>query len=240
MTERYRQTVSKKKTLLLFILTILLGYILFILPDIFFGVTKLNGGKVGINLLFIALFQFLSVTSLLYFSLRILRKDFKYIGLEFVHIKKDVILGACLGALWTLLQFGFIIPMTGGGDRPDILGMLPMYDGSLIGTLSYIALGVIGGGLAEELFNRGYFISVLKGVFHDPKTGLWFSASLSIVVFSLGHMPSDSLAWFDILFPTLMYTLLFIKTKRLTASIVAHGFYNMSAIILTYYFYYSH
>lgn len=112
-----------------------------------------------------------------------------------------------------------------------------MYDGSLIGTLSFIALGVIGGGITEEIFNRGYFINILKGVFKNPKTGLWFSAILSIVIFSFGHMPHTTLDWFDILIPTVMYTLLFISTKRLTASIVAHGIYNMTAIILTYYMY---
>ncbi|MDN4165649.1 CPBP family intramembrane metalloprotease [Cytophagales bacterium LB-30] len=130
-----------------------------------------------------------------------------------------------------------IIPNTGGAHRPDIIGMLGMYDGSLMGTLSFIALGVIGGGITEELFNRGYFITVLKDVFKRPKTGLWISAWISIVIFSLGHMPVTALDWFDILIPTIIYTLLFIRTQRLTASIVAHGIYNMTAIILTYYIY---
>ncbi len=239
MPETNQRTVSKTKTILVFIFTIIIGYALFIIPDIFFGVTKINGGKIGINLLFIALFQFFCVTTLLYVSLKILKKDFRYIGLRFVNIKKDILLGIIFGALWTILQFVLIIPNTGGMNRPDIQGMLSMYDGSLIGTLSFIALGIIGGGITEELFNRGYFINVLKDVFKKPKTGLWFSAILSIVIFSLGHMPSTTLDWFDILIPTLMYTLLFISTKRLTASIVAHGIYNMTAILLTYWMYYN-
>lgn len=239
MTETNQRTVSRTKTIIVFILTIILGYAFFIIPDIFFGVTKINGGKIGINLLFIALFQFFSVTTLLYFSLKILKKDFSYIGLRFENLKKDIILGLVFGALWTILQFLLIIPNTGGINRPDVNGMLGMYDGSLIGTLSFIALGVIGGGITEELFNRGYFISVLKDVFKKPKIGLWVSAILSIVIFSFGHMPVTSLDWFDILIPTIMYTLLFITTKRLTASIVAHGIYNMTAVILTYYIYYN-
>ena len=113
-----------------------------------------------------------------------------------------------------------------------------MYDGTVLGTVSFIALGVIGGGITEELFNRGYFINILKNIFKNPKIGLWVSAILSIIIFSFGHMPTNSLEWFDILVPTIIYTLLFISTKRLTASIVAHGFYNMSAILLTYYIYY--
>lgn len=231
--------MSKAKTLTVFILTIILGYALFIIPDVFFGVTKINGGKKGINLLFMALFQFFSITALLYGSLKLLKKDFKYIGLQFVNLKNDLLLGIGFGALWLLLQFALLIPNTGGANREDIKGILEMYDGSLIGLLSFIALGVIGGGITEELFNRGYFINVLKDVFKNPKIGLWVAAFLSIVIFAVGHMPVSALDWFDILVPTLMYTLLFIATKRLTASIVAHGVYNMSAILLTYYLYFS-
>ncbi len=238
MTRNTTQNTSTTKTLTVFIVTIILGYMLFIIPDIFFGITKIGGGKIGINLLYIALFQFLSVTALLYISLKILKKDFKYIGLRFENLGKDILFGACFGVLWTILQFVFIIPNTGGINRPDIYDMSAMYDGSLSGTLSFVALGVIGGGITEELFNRGYFINILKDVFKNPKTGLWISAILSIILFALGHLPVSVLDWFDILVPTVMYTLLFLFTKRLTASIVAHGIYNMSAIILTYYMYF--
>ena len=191
MTETHQRTARKTKTIIVFVITIIMGYALFIIPDIFFGVTKINGGKIGINLLFIALFQFFSIVALLYVSLKILKKDFRYIGLQFINIKKDVLLGVGFGVLWTILQFALIIPNTGGINRSDIKAMLAMYDGSLIGTLSFVALGVIGGGITEELFNRGYFINVLKDVFKNPKTGLWFSAILSIVLFAFGHMPSS-------------------------------------------------
>lgn len=239
MTKTNSKPVSKTKTLVVFITTIILGYLLFIIPDVFFGVTKLNGGKIGINLLFIGLFQFVTVTALLYFSLKILGKKFSDIGLKSKKLGTDMLLGLLFGALWTILQFVFIIPNTGGINRPDIYGLSEMYDGTLIGTLSFAALGVIGGGITEELFNRGYFINVLKETFKNPKTGLWFSAILSILIFALGHLPTSALDWFDILVPTLLYTILFIWTKRLTACIAAHGVYNMSAIILTYYLYFN-
>ncbi|MEQ8238852.1 MAG: CPBP family intramembrane glutamic endopeptidase [Cyclobacteriaceae bacterium] len=239
MTKKNQKTISKTKTILIFIFTIIIGYALFIIPDIFFGVTKINGGKIGINLFYIAIFQFFTIIALLSASLKILKKDFSYIGLRFVNIKKDILLGLIFGLLWTILQFVLIIPNTGGINRTDINGMLGMYDGSLIGTISFIALGVIGGGITEELFNRGYFINVLKDVFKNPKTGLWFSAISSIIIFSFGHMPVTALDWFDILIPTIMYTLLFITTTRLTAPIIAHGIYNMTAILLTYWLYYN-
>ena len=233
-----QQNPSKTKTLIVFIFTILIGYALFIIPDVFFGVTKINGGKVGINLFFIALFQFFAIILLLHISLKILKRDWKYIGLKYINFKKDAILGLLFGVLWALLQFAFIIPYTGGSDRADIKGILNMYDGSIIGTISFIILGIVGGGITEELFNRGYFITVLKDTFKNHQIGLWFSAVLSIITFSLDHMPTNGMEWFDILVPTVMYTLLFFFTKRLTASIVAHGFYNMCAILLTFYMYY--
>jgi len=133
---------SKAKTIFVFSATIILGYALFIIPDVFFGVTKINGGKTGINLLFIALFQFSSIAALLYGSLKILKKDFAFIGLRFIHLKRDALLGILFGGIWTLLQFLVLIPNTGSASRADIQGMLELYDGSLVGTLSFIALGV--------------------------------------------------------------------------------------------------
>lgn len=233
-----KQTPSRRKTLLIFIGTILLGFILFALPNLFFGITKVNGGLIGINLLIIALFQFVSVTLLVYYSLRSLNKDFHDIGWNFEHWKKDSILGLIVGLTWTLLQFTTLIPNTGGAERVDIQGMLSMMDGTTVGLISFIVLGVIGGGITEEIYNRGYFINVLKETFQNPKTGLWTAALISIVFFCLGHLPGNAVEWVDILIPTTAYTLLFIYTRRLTASMIAHGIYNMTAILATYFIYY--
>ncbi|MEQ8475350.1 hypothetical protein [Fulvivirga sp.] len=99
MTKKNQKTISKTKTILIFIFTIIIGYALFIIPDIFFGVTKINGGKIGINLFYIAIFQFFTIIALLSASLKILKKDFSYIGLRFVNIKKDILLGLIFGLL---------------------------------------------------------------------------------------------------------------------------------------------
>ncbi|GAA5522187.1 CPBP family intramembrane metalloprotease [Aliifodinibius salicampi] len=232
------RTVSKKRTLVIFVCTIITGFILFALPNVFFGITKINGGLSGVNLLFIALFQCITVCSLIYFSLKLLNKDFQYIGWSGKNWKSDSILGLLFGLTWTALQFGFIIPNTGGAERADISQMVSMFDGTPLGTLSFIALGVIGGGITEEIYNRGYFINVLKDTFKNPTIGIWIAAVLSIVFFAIGHLPTDAISWFDILVPTIAYTVLFLYTKRLTASIIAHGIYNMTGILLTYYMYY--
>lgn len=234
-----QQKNSTPKLLGIFISTILFGFILFILPNLFFGITKIGGGLTGINLLYIALFQFGSVVLLIYFSLKLLGKDFEFIGWSWGNWKKDGILGLVAGLGWTVLQFAWIIPATGGASRADVSQMITMIDGTAVGLASYIALGVIGGGITEEIYNRGYFINVLKQTFNNPKTGLWISAVLSILFFTAGHLPSNSVEWIDILIPTCMYTALFIYTKRLTAPIIAHSIYNMTAILMVYYLYYS-
>lgn len=189
-------------------------------------------------LIYFILFQLIGILLLIRFSLNFLNKNFNSIGFEFSSPKTDIFLGILVGIIWTSLQFLLLIPNTGGEDRADIQQMVSMYDGTTLGLMSYISLGVIGGGITEEIFNRGYFIGVLKDVFKNKKVGLWISAFISIIIFSLGHMPSNELEWFDILMPTIFYTLLFIYTKRLTASIIAHTLYNTSAIVLTYFIYY--
>uniref|UniRef100_UPI003CC7A580 CPBP family glutamic-type intramembrane protease n=1 Tax=Algoriphagus locisalis TaxID=305507 RepID=UPI003CC7A580 len=61
---------------------------------------------------------------------------------------------------------------------------------------------------------------------------MWVSAGLSVLLFAVGHMPSTSLDWFDILVPPVLYTALLLYSGRLTASIVAHGVYNLLTILL--------
>lgn len=231
------RTTSKKKTLGIFIFTIITGFILFALPNVFFGVTRVNGGLSGVNLLLIAIFQFTTVCTLIYFSLRSLNRDFQYIGWSWKNWQTDSLLGLLAGLTWTSLQFGLIIPNTGGAERSDIAQMVSMFDGTLLGTFSFIVLGVIGGGITEEIYNRGYFIHILKDTFNNPKTGMWIAAVLSIIFFTIGHLPANALSWFDILIPTIAYTALFLYTKRLAASIIAHGIYNLTAILLAYYMY---
>jgi len=172
--------ISKTRRISTFIATIIAGFFLFALPNLFFGITKINGGIKGVNLLIIALFQFISVTALIHVSLKSLKKDFRYIGLSFENWGRDGALGLLVGLTWAAIQFGLIIPNTGGPERSDIAQELQMFDGSLLGLISFIALGVIGGGITEEIYNRGYFINVLKGFFKNEKTGLWIASILAI------------------------------------------------------------
>jgi hypothetical protein len=234
MTER---SPGKSKTLWVFVGTIILGFMLFILPNLFFGIFKVNGGLQGVNLAIIGIVQMVTVSTLVYFSLKYLNKDMAHIGLKFDHWKKDSLIGLGVTLIRLVVDFGFIIPTTGGATRPDIQEVISALDGTVLGLISVGILGVVGGGITEEIYNRGFFIRVMKDLFQNEKVGLWVSVVLSILFFSAGHMPATALLWYDILLASIIYTWLFLYTGRLTASIVAHGTWNMSALLVINYIY---
>ncbi|MBO6525229.1 MAG: CPBP family intramembrane metalloprotease [Balneolaceae bacterium] len=224
---------SKARKTLLFVGTILLGFILFILPNLFFGITKINGGLSGINLFYIALFQVVSVSALISFSLKKRGWNWHHIGWRKPSIN-HIVLGIIAGSTWLVIQFYWLIPNTGGASRPDVIQMVSLMDNSIITMLSYLSLGIIGGGITEEIFNRGYFIRGMEDLFSNKKIGVVSAAIMSILFFVLGHLPYDLISTVDILVPTVIYTALFLATGSLVPSIVAHGLYNGIAIILVY------
>ena len=228
-----QESISKTRRVLLFSSTILFGFILFILPNLFFGITKINGGLSGINLFFIALFQISTVSLLIGFSLKKRGWKWRNIGWKKPEIK-HVLLGCFAGAIWLAIQFFWLIPSTGGASRPDIIQMVSIMDTSIITMFSYLSLGIIGGGITEEIFNRGYFIRGMEDLFKNKKTGIVLATIASVLFFVLGHLPYDLVSTIDILIPTIIYTALFIATGSLTPSIVAHSLYNGLAIILVY------
>ncbi len=231
------ETVSKSKTIFIFVSTIILGFVLFALPNIFLGVFKINGGLSGINLALMGFFQFFSVCTLIHFALKQLHMDFKDIGLKSAHWKTDTLIGLGVTILRAIIDFGFITPNTGGASRPDIQEVITSLDGTTLGLISLIILGVVGGGITEEIYNRGFFITVMKGLFKNEKIGLWISVIVSILFFSAGHLPSSDILWYDILVASSIYTALFLLTGRLTASIISHASWNMLAILIIHYTY---
>jgi hypothetical protein len=58
-----------------------------------------------------------------------------------------------------------------------------------------------------------------------------------MLFFAAGHLPSTAIEWIDIAVSTIAFTGLFLFTKRLTASIVAHSTWNTTAILLIHYLY---
>ena len=212
-----------------FCFVVVVGFLTFALPAIFLQ-TGHGGGYQGRNLALLGIIQLALVTAVLAAGLHILRKDFRDIGLRSDAWPRDVGLGVLAATLWALVQFGWLFPATGGAGREDIAGILSMVDGDWHNVLWYLPLGVLGGGVAEELYNRGFFITVLEEILGRGRTATGIAALLAIVFFAAGHLPGGWVDWMDILVPSAAYTGLFLYTRRLTAPIVAHAVWNVIAV----------
>lgn len=227
-------TASKRRTIGVYIFTVIAGYALFIAPNLVFGIFKIGGGLSGLNLAWIGLFQLLSVSALVWWALRTLGGSFRSIGWDFREWPRQALIGGAIGLAWALFEMLVLIPGNGGAADPNVARIIENIDGQMAGMVGYFILGVIGGGVAEEIFNRGFTISVLQSVFKNKRLGLWIAASLSIFLFMIGHMPVTAFDWITILIPTLIYTGLFIGTGRLTAPITAHGVHNGVVLVIIY------
>lgn len=219
------------KRLAIWLSVIIGGFLLFAATQIPFQLGWF-GGYSGVSLALIGLLQAVLIIPLLYAGLRLLDMDFRSIGWTAAHWQKDSLLGAAVAAGWTLLQFLWIIPQTGGAERQDVAEIIAMLGGEWSNVWWYLPLGIIGGGLVEELYNRGFFIGALAGIFKHSKIALYAAALLSIVFFAAGHLPRNLVEWIDLLIPSAAYTALYIYTGRLTASIVAHALWNTAVVIL--------
>ncbi|WP_181351289.1 hypothetical protein [Thalassobacillus sp. CUG 92003] len=151
------------------------GFILFIITQIPFQM-GLWGGYDGAGLTIIGVLQALMVIPLLYLGLSYLRMSFKKIGLTTKKWKSDSLLGAAVAIGWAMVQFIWIIPSTGGASREDISEVLIMLDSNWENILWYLPLGIIGGGIVEELYNRGFLIGALAGIFNDSKFALYIAS----------------------------------------------------------------
>ncbi|WP_271853375.1 CPBP family intramembrane glutamic endopeptidase [Planococcus maritimus] len=220
-----------RKRLAIWFSVIVTGFLLFAATQIPFQM-GLFGGYSGVGLTLIGVLQAVLILPLLYVGLRLLGMDFRGIGWTAAHWQKDVLLGAAAALVWTLLQFLWIIPQTGGAERQDVAEIIAMLGGEWANVWWYLPLGIIGGGLVEELYNRGFFIGAFAGIFKDSKLALYGAAVLSIVFFAAGHLPRNWVEWIDLLIPSVLYTVLYLYTGRLTASIVAHALWNTTVAIL--------
>lgn len=219
------------KRLAIWLSVIIGGFLLFAATQIPFQLGWF-GGYSGVSLTLIGVLQAVLIIPVLYAGLRLLDMDFRSIGWTTSHRQKDSLLGAAVAAGWTLLQFLWIIPQTGGAERQDVAEIIAMLGGEWSNVWWYLPLGIIGGGLVEELYNRGFFIGALASIFKESKIALYAAAVLSIVFFAAGHLPRNLVEWIDLLIPSTAYTALYIYTGRLTASIVAHALWNTAVVIL--------
>ena len=168
---------------------------------------------------------------------RIVNGDWTSIGFDFQNWKQDSLYGASVGLALALLQYFVILPLTGGAQRSDVIASAEMTGATPYGLIAAIIMGWLAGALSEEIFYRGHLIRSLQKIMGGGRWALMASSMVSIAIFAYGHIYLGG--WSGALnagMVALVYTLLFLWRKRLTAGIVAHGVYNTLAFLGIYFF----
>ncbi len=222
--------VPRTRKVAVFAVVLIFGFAGFAAPAIFFQMGN-AGGYGGANLAILGVVQLVVVGAIVSGGLSLLRMEPVGIGLTARGWRRDALVGLAVAGVWALLQFGWLIPSTGGAERGDIAAILDMTGGQWVNVIWYLPLGILGGGVAEEIYGRGFVITALSDVLGNSTAGIAVAALFSMLFFAAGHLPSGWIQWVDILIPSAAYVGLFLHTRRLTAPIVAHAAWNTLAVI---------
>jgi len=153
------------------------------------------------------------------------------VGLTTDQWQSDALIGVFAGTVWALLELFALIPLTGGGQRSDVIASLNLTAGNWGGVLGVIVAGWLVGGFSEELFFRGYFIQSARNLVGGGRCAAALGALMSILWFALGHGYQGWMGVVDAGMSGLLFTVLYLWRGRLTASIVAHGLFDMLIIL---------
>lgn len=146
--------------------------------------------------------------------------------------RADVLIGLGVALVFAALQFGLIIPATGGAERSDVAMNATQIGESFSGVIGFAILAVTGG-LAEELFFRGVFLTTLRNALGRSTGALVAAFGITVVFFGLLHGYQGVAGIIDTgLYGGLVLTGLYVwRHGRLTAGIVAHAVWNTLAAL---------
>ena len=192
----------------------------------------------GIAYACVGLFQLALVPLAVWIGLRPVGLNLHDIGLRGPHVGRDLVLGLSIAVGFAILQFGLLIPLTGGASRSDVATNTLQIGDSAVGVLGVVALAWTGG-FSEELLFRGHLLTTLRNAMGESIGSLVLAAGFTVVVFALLH---GYQGWAGIvdsaLYGGLALTVLFLGTKgRLAASIAAHAGWNSLAAVGLYLWY---
>ncbi|MGW5876354.1 CPBP family intramembrane glutamic endopeptidase [Nocardiopsis terrae] len=183
------------------------------------------------TLIVLALVELVSATALVLWWLRRRGLTPADAGLTWRSWKRDALIGAATVPPRLLLEFGVLIPMAGGVDNPGVQEVLTNASAGLAALTAALVLGVVGGGVAEELYFRGFLLGALPKLFVHRRAALYTAAVVSVLLFAVLHLPTSVPDVAAIMVAGLVYTALFLATRRMTATVVAHSLWNTAAVV---------
>ena len=189
------------------------------------------GGVIGIVILGIVIGGFFSI-------LKIAKLKASDIGLIPNDFYQDIIIGTVIAIIIVLFEFIVVVPLTGGAERSDIIVARAMIGNTILNLIGAIILGITVGGIVEELFFRGFMLSILPKSFSDKRIGNTIAVIFSVLIFAIMHAYQGLVGMIDqIFFALVLVGLFFWRDKRVTAPMVTHGLNNFFSIIAIFLLY---
>ncbi|SCL28366.1 hypothetical protein GA0070616_3680 [Micromonospora nigra] len=209
--------------------------ICFVGPPLAAGLFAADGAPVA--LLAVAGAELVSATALIAWWLRRHGLTHRSLGLTSRHWQRDALIAVATVPPRLLLEFGVLLPAAGGAANPEVQEILRMTSGGAAAVAATLVLGIVGGGIAEELYFRGFLLGAIPQRSARPRVALRVAAVVSVLLFGLLHLPANALNTLSIAVAGLVYTGLFLATRRLTAAVVAHMLWNVAAVgtVIVYY-----
>lgn len=206
----------------------LLGAVVcFVLPPLASG-TVVEQPPAPAVLVAVAVAELLLAVALMAWWLHRRGASWSSLGLTSMGWRRDALLAVLTVPPRLLLDFAVLVPASGGAANPEIQEVL-RYASDGVGALAAtLVLGVVGGGIAEELYFRGFLMGSLPTMAHRPRRALWIAAATSVLLFAVLHLPANLPDTASILVAAAVYTWLFLHTRRLVAPILAHSLWNVA------------
>jgi membrane protease YdiL (CAAX protease family) len=166
---------------------------------------------------------------------RIVGGGWETFGLVSENWKQDVLTGGAVGLILALIQFFIVLPLTGGSQRSDVIASAEIFGNSSEGLAGAIIFGLLAGAIAEEVWYRGHLILSMQKLLGGERWALWIATIFSIGLFAYGHAYQGLVGVLNTGLIAVVYTGLFLWSKRLAPGMVAHGVYNTLAFLGVYF-----
>jgi len=171
-------------------------------------------------------------------GLRVARRPLAAAGFTLEDTGADVLVGAAVAVIWAALQFGILIPLTGGAERADVVVNAAQIGTTLSGLAAFVLLAWAGG-FAEEVFFRAHLMTTLRGILGASPAATALVVSVPTVLFAMLHGYQGG--WIGMLdtgaFGGAILSLLFLWRGRLLPCVVAHGLWNTIASVVIFLWY---
>ncbi|HEX5694287.1 MAG TPA: CPBP family intramembrane glutamic endopeptidase [Arenimonas sp.] len=199
----------------------------FILPQVLLGL-RLGGATYAI----VGVLQLALGAGAIYLACRVGGLRRRDIGFTRQRWKQDLLVGLGVAAAFALLQFGLIIPLTGGAERSDVVANLGKLQGGAQAVYGMATLGILGA-ISEELLFRGLILHAIAALLGGGRAAWVVSILVVTALFGAVHGYQGWAGIVDTaLYGGLTLSLLCLwRGGRLAAAMAAHAAWNAIALV---------